>query len=574
MKLRPYQNDFCNAVQNEWRDVRSTVGVMFTGLGKTVCFAELIKRFHPKRALVVAHREELIFQARDKILEHTGLHMEVEMGDYKASAETGLFQKSSGIVSSVQTLTSGGDGLGRMAKFDPMDFDLLVTDEAHHATSASYRRYIDYFLQNPNLKHLGVTATPDRADEEALGQVFESVAFEYEAEDAIRDGWLVPVDQQFACLGELDFSQIRTTAGDLNQGDLAAVMEAEKPLYGVADASVESIGNKRFLAFCASVNHARMLSEIFNRYRNGMCAWVSGKTDKEDRRRILSEFAAGKIQGICNCGVFTEGTDLPFVEIIIMAKPTKSRALYAQMLGRGLRPLPGIVDNYSMPVSRRTAINRSPKPSCIVLDFAGNSGKHKLVTAADVLGGKVSDEAIERAVEFAKRTGKPMRVGEMLDDEEQKIQEEREAKRIAEEARRAKLTAKVNVAWQKVDAFNLLQIKPQTKERAWDDGKTFSEKQAAFLKRNGIDPATITYGQGKQLMAVMGQRRESGLCTLNQMKTLRKYGVNTDAVTYEHAHKIIDAIAANGWRKPSMLPSADSKPEPVLAGKGDDNIPF
>ena len=128
-----------------------------------------------------------------------------------------------------------------MSKFDPQRFGVLIIDEAHHATSPTYRRVIDYYRTNPALKVLGVTATPDRADEEALGQVFQSVAFDYEVLDAIHDGWLVPIEQQMVHVEGLDYSSIRTTAGDLNGGDLAAVLEAEKNLQQMASASVAII---------------------------------------------------------------------------------------------------------------------------------------------------------------------------------------------------------------------------------------------------------------------------------------------------------------------------------------------
>lgn len=553
MNLRPYQSAFCASVERGWKNHNSVIATMFTGLGKTICLAELVRRAQPGRSIVIAHREELIFQARDKIRAHTGMSMEVEMGDYRASTESGLFEKSSGVVSSIQTLTSGGDGAGRMTKFDPQSFVRLFIDECHHATASTYRRSSDYFSQNPNLKTLGVTATPDRADEESLGQVFEDCVFEYEAEDAIKDGWLVPVAQKFASVGELDFSNVRTTAGDLNGADLAAVMEAEKALYPVADASFQTIGNRRALAFCASVNHARMLSEILNRYRPNMSAWICGKTEKEDRRRILSEYSEGKIQVICNCGVLTEGYDDVGIEYIIMARPTKSRSLYAQMLGRGTRPLPGIVDNYKTAMGRRFAIQSSQKPQCVVLDFSGNSGKHKLVSAADILGGKVSEEAIQQAMDFAKHTGKPVRMDELLADEEERINQ----RRIEEEARRARLIVKAKVSWRNVDPFDLLQIKPVTKERGWDKDKTFSEKQAAMLRRNGVDPDGVSYTQGKQLIGAIGDRISNGLCSLGQMKMLKKYGIDTN-VTFEHAHRIIDSIANNGWKKPAVLPDAIS----------------
>ena len=143
------------------------------------------------------------------------------------------------MVSTIQTQASGGDGGGRMSRFDPRLFGVVVVDEGHHGTSSSYRRVLDWYKTNPDLRILGVTATPDRADEEALGQVYDTVAFDYEIEDAIKDGWLVPVTQQMVHVEGLDFSACRTTAGDLNGADLAQVMEYEENLHRVVSPAIE-----------------------------------------------------------------------------------------------------------------------------------------------------------------------------------------------------------------------------------------------------------------------------------------------------------------------------------------------
>lgn len=570
MKTRSYQQQAEDSAFREWMELVATLIVLPTGAGKTVVAAKIIQRMGG-RAMMVAHREELIWQARDKIERITGLGVEVEMGAYRASAETGLFKKDSVIVSSIQTLTMGGDGGGRMSKFNPEDFNLVIIDEAHRAVSPSYRRFIDYLRTNPKLKILGLTATPDRADEEALGQVFDSVAYDYEILDAIHDGWLVPIDQQMVNLGSLDYSSIRTTAGDLNGADLDAVMMAEKNLQGVASSAIEIIGNRRALVFTASVNHASNLAEIFNRHKTGMATWISGDTDKDDRRRIRSDFSQGKIQVVCNCNVWTEGFDDAGVEVVIMASPTKSRARYAQMIGRSTRPLEGLVDQFETPMGRRFAISQSAKPACLIVDYVGVSGRHKLMTTADILGGNVSDEAIESAIQFAQRNGKPIRMNAALDEEQEKIETEREKRRLEEEARKAKVTAKVAYTKQAIDPFDLLDVKPAMKIRKWDEGKLFTEKQAAFLRRSGINPDTISYTQGKQLMAAMGKRRDDGLCTIGQIKKLKQYNIDASKFTYEHAHKTLDAIAANGWRKPAELPSA----EPAMATtEGSDNDPF
>lgn len=549
MILRNYQGNASDCTFKEWEECNSTLIVLPTGCGKTVVFADVIRRAFPRRAMVLAHREELIWQARDKIQRATGLRCDIEMGDYR-SHENHSFVfagKAPVVISTIQTQCAGGDGAGRMTKFDPMQFGVLVIDEAHHACANGYRRVIDYYRSNPALKVLGVTATPDRADEEALGQVFQSVAFDYEILDAIHDGWLVPIEQQMVNVAGLDFSSVRTTAGDLNGADLASVMEAEKIMHSIAGPSTEIIGGKRALVFTSSVKCAETLSEIFNRHRSGMSAWVCGKTPKDSRRKMLSDFAGGKIQVMCNCGVLTEGFDDPGVEVIIMGRPTKSRSLYSQMVGRSTRPLPGIVDGPETSDERKAAIAASLKPSCLVVDFVGNSGRHKLITSADILGGKVSEEAVERAILAARKTGKAIRMSDALDEQEELIKTEREQRRLEEEARRLKLTAKAQYTTQRIDPFDVFQIQP-VKSRGWDDGKTLSEKQRSFLTRAGLDPDAMPYGQAKQMIGAMMERFEKKLCSLKQASLLKRFGYDTNC-TFEQASELITALKANGWKR-------------------------
>jgi superfamily II DNA or RNA helicase len=152
MKLRPYQREAVEGVFSTWRDSDSALIVLPTGCGKTVVFAEIARRAVAewgKRVMILAHREELMFQAREKIKAVTGLEAHIEMGEYRA--ETGLFGASPVVVSTVQTHTAGGDGGGRMTKFAPEDFGLLVIDEAHHATARSYRRCIDWYMRNSGM---------------------------------------------------------------------------------------------------------------------------------------------------------------------------------------------------------------------------------------------------------------------------------------------------------------------------------------------------------------------------------------------------------------------------------------
>ena len=541
-----------------------------TGTGKTCIFAMVCESIQPKRVMVIAHREELIWQARDKIGHVTGLECGIEMADNFVN--NSLFGDMPVIISTVQTQNSNNGDRKRMGRFDPKEFGVLIIDEAHHAVADSYKNLINYYrTNNPGIKILGVTATPDRSDEEALGQVFESAAYDYEILDAIHDGYLVPIEQQFVTINGLDFSSMRTTAGDLNGADLAQVMENEKNLQGVAGATLEIAGKRRTIVFTASVKQAEDLSNIFNRVHPSTSRWVCGKTPKDERRQILDQFQKGQVQIVVNCGVLTEGFDDPGVEVISMARPTKSRSLYAQMAGRSTRPLPGLVDSEESSEARREAIASSAKASCLIIDFVGNSGRHKLMTSADILGGNVSDEATERAIARAKKEGKAVRMADLLDEEEEALQEKVRKARLADEARKAKLLAKVSYHKKQINPFDAFELTP-VKARGWDTGRQLSEKQKSMLLKQGVNPDGMPYAQGQQLIGEMFRRFSNKLCTMKQANTLQRYGYETKNMTLKDASQILDSLARNGWKKTTATPVAPS-PAPVVETNTEDS-PF
>lgn len=571
MRLRDYQQKCHDRVFEEWKKFQSTLVVVPTGGGKTIIFAHIINTVQPKRAMVLAHRDELILQAKDKIETVTGLGVEIEKAELYANES--LFHKMPVVVSSIQTQISGPKDNRRYTRFNPMDFGVLVCDEGHHAVSKSWREVISHYRKNPDLKVVAVTATPDRSDREALGQVFESVAFDYGILDAIRDGWLVDITQQFVSVAGLDYSHIRTTAGDLNEGDLAKVMESEENVQGICQPSMEvmygltpktlssipvpqwrdylvSLNKKprRTVVFTVSVAQAEMCANIFSRAMDGV-EWVCGATNKDKRRGILSRFGNGETHVVVNCGVLLEGFDNPAVEVIVMARPTKSRALYAQAVGRSTRPLPGIVDGLETAEQRRTAIASSTKPFCRILDFVGNSGKHKLVTCADILGGKVSEEAIEVAKEKALKDGKPVKILVTLTNAqielERKRQEAIEKARREKEARKAHLLAKVDHSIEDVNPFGNAQKIPVT-ARISRDGREFSEPQARVLRKAGYDPSKLAYGQGKAMIG-----KFLSVPTEPMIRVLTKHGYNTTGWDRKKAKATLDALAANHWRRPA-----------------------
>lgn len=408
---REYQVKAVGMIKKEWETVNSTLCVVPTGGGKTFIAAQLVKDMLPKRTMFVAHRKELIFQARNAIDEiisanndlFHGVSCDIEMAELYASHRQ---FNSSPVIAMVQSLNSKVGFGKRMDRFNPMDFGLLVIDECHHGIADSYKSVIAFFKRNPELKILGLTATPDRLDEEALGQICDSVAFEYEILDAIHDGWLVPIDQVMVPIRGLDFSHVKTVAGDLNQSDLAAIMESESIIQGVVQPTLElmfgvaphaldqiaiaewgkfleSAGGdpRRTLVFTVSVAQAQMLSNIFNRVSEGLSDWVCGTTPQNERDDKLARYSAGQIHIMVNCNCLSEGFDSPGVEIIVQARPTKSRSLYAQQVGRSTRPLPGLVDGLAGAEQRKEAIAGSKKPCALIVDFCIAEGQRVLTDA-------------------------------------------------------------------------------------------------------------------------------------------------------------------------------------------------
>lgn len=550
MLLRPYQTEAVDGTLRAFEHNQSVLTVMATGLGKTVFFAHIAKKFIPRgRVMMLAHREELIYQGQEKMHAVTGVQADIEMG--QNWAQRGYF-KTDIVVSTVQTMNAGRDG-GRMTDFKPEDFSLLIVDEAHHATAASYVSVIKHFQQNPNLRVLGVTATPDRTDEEALGKVFTAVSFEYDIRDGINDGWLVPIVQRAVFVKGLDLTAVKTTAGDLNGRELADVLEFEENLHAVATPTVELTGSRKTLIFAASVAQAERLAEIIGRHKPDSARFVCGATPKETRRKMFSDYADGKFQYLVNVGVATEGFDDPDVEVVVMARPTKSRCLFTQMAGRGTRPASNIavkLNDYADADARKQAILYSMKPSVEIIDFVGNAGRHKLIHAADILGGNYSDDVVERANRNIERSGKPADIAGELAKAEQEIHKERSRKDEAANRERIKALAKYSTAT--INPFDVLDIEP-IRERAWHKGKPPTHKQIATLEKLGVDPVGLTFTHASQLLDKMIGRIKDNKCSFKQANFLKKRGIDPTEVSFKAASAVITGFKNCGWKKPPNL---------------------
>ena len=543
MKLRPYQQDALNGICQALRECDSTLLCLPTGCGKTVVFASAAK-LAKKRVMVIAHRDELIQQGASKIHAVTGERPNIEKAEQYSNEGTMFPSKC--VVASVQTLNARmGDGR-RVDRFDPDDFSLLIIDEAHHAVASSYRNVISHFQKNSGCKLLGVTATPDRSDEIALKEVFDSVAYEYSLLDATREGWLVPVRSMPARILGLDFSGVKDVAGDFNQGELSEIMEREGNLHGVADETVRRMGDRKVLVFCVSVAQSELLSEIFERHRPNCARFISGDTPPEERRQVLRDYAESRFQILVNCMVATEGFDCPDIGMVVVARPTKSRSLYAQMVGRGTRPLPNTVDGLAEADERRSAIASSRKKDCIILDFCANAGKHSLASLPDILGGKMSEDVIKRAKQHQEESvdsDQPIDVIALLEQAELDIEEEEKERRDKE--RRRVVVGKAKVSVGEIDAFSVYGL--STRGRDTFRVLPLTEGQKEVLRKQGVPFDRLDAWQQRELFKETVRRFKQNRCSFRQAKLLNRFGQSSDC-SFDQAKAVIDRLAKNNWR--------------------------
>lgn len=302
-KLRPYQIDCLTAIKDAVEEGKHRMLVrMATGGGKTFVFAHLPWVLHSKRVMVIAHREELLKQAVKHFTE-LSITAEIEKAGQVASTECKV------VVASVQTLKNG-----RLSKFNPADFDLLVIDECHHAMAPSYLRLVNHFNQ---AIVVGFTATPYRSDKKNLSNVFtDGVVFDLGIVALIKKGYLTPIKM----VDQTIFSKFH-------------------PRH-VFEAYRKHAQDLKSIVFCKDIAHSIDMAEEFTAKGVEALPVYTGMP-KEDREVALQKFAENKIQVLTNCNVLTEGFDEPSIKCIVLARKTSSRSLYEQMIGRGVRPFEG-----------------------------------------------------------------------------------------------------------------------------------------------------------------------------------------------------------------------------------------
>lgn len=521
ISLRPYQQRCSEQTRAGWaKGFRKQLGVKPTGAGKTIFFAAETKHEIADlggRVLVLAHRDELLDQAIEKIAKSTGVFARKEKAEDRAplSAEC--------VVASIQTMRR------RLGKWPFNHFSLVVVDEAHHALADEYQTVLKHF--DSFAKVLGVTATPDRGDRKNLGAYFDNVAFDISLFELIKAGYLSRIFVK-ALPVNIDLGDVKSSAGDYDARDLGATLAPV--LQAVATSIREHAPGRRCLAFLPLIDTSKLFVEACQ--RAGINArHVDGQSP--DRKEILKAFESGEFQLLSNAMLLTEGYDCPPIDCIINLRPTRSRSLYSQIVGRGTRVCEG-------------------KENLLLLDFLWQHQKHNLIRPAHLVAR--SQEIADEMTGIA--AGETAEQGELDIEELAKRAEHEREKRLREElekhARKQAYNCDAMDFCLSVHALSLAEYEPATKFEA--EPMTVAQRNA--LTTHGIAAETVkSFGHAHALLSLIQTRQSMGMASPKQVKFCRQLGhPSPDTLTKAEASAYIDAKKrpGGGGNKPKWRVAA------------------
>lgn len=508
MNLRPYQTEAIRAIESGWDEYQKQLLVLPTGCGKTVVFSQVAKdRTDLGQVLILAHRDELIEQARDKYYKLTG-----DFAGKEKASESSLAPVT---VGSVQTMMRES----RLTRFSPDHFRTVIVDEAHHCLADSYQKILTYFS---SADVLGVTATPDRGDKKTLGQYFDRIAYEYSLLQAVQEGYLCSLKARTVPL-QIDTSNLKVRVGDYEVNSIAEALEPYLP--EIARTITEYAGDRKTVVFCPLISIAQELANLIPGAKE-----VNGNSP--DRKEILEWFdKAGPGSVLCNAMLLTEGWDCPSVDCIVVLRPTKIRSLYVQMIGRGTRPSPG-------------------KENLLILDFLWMTQKHniaqriELCRPADLAAEEKDRDAVTEASERAEI--------DLFDAASDAVEARR--KKLAEElAAVAHKKSKLIDPLQWFVSIGDMALADYEPEFKWEMEKP-TQKQVSFLENSGINPDGMSKGQCSQIIDRLINRRNEGLATVKQVMCLERFGYRDVGMwPFELASQKITQLAAVGWKPYKLL---------------------
>ncbi len=429
------------------------------------------------RCLFLADAKELVKQNADKFNQYSGRHAAIEMAADKVDVEG---DAPSVIVGTTQSIAR------RLEKYPRDYFSLIIVDEAHRNTVGQQAQdVLDHFN---NAKVLGVTATPFRSDRKKLGDFYEKISVDIGLERLIREGFLSPITIKSVPV-DMDLRDVRTTAGDYNAGDLGAAIEPH--LKAAALLLKEHAAGRKTVVFLPLIRTSKLFVKELTKL--GIRAVHVDGVDRE----AAQKFYDGEADVICNASLLTTGWDHPPTDCVYILRPTKSLALFQQMVGRGTRIAEG-------------------KTNLLLLDPLFLTDNHKLITPARLLA---STPEQAEAADTILQTQEEVDLLEAMEEAET-ISKDRLRQELEEKSKRKSRTVDAMDFALSVENFDLANYEP---EMGWELEPP-STGQLKTLDKFGFNLQDVTYrGQASKILSVLFDRQERNLATPKQVKLLKRF---------------------------------------------------
>ncbi|HUW47725.1 MAG TPA: DEAD/DEAH box helicase family protein [Patescibacteria group bacterium] len=573
---RYYQEEAAEAAIKDLEDHQSALIVQATGTGKTATAALVAKDIIAKRGgriLAISHTGELVRQIKSQFQKWLGVPVEIEMRELRASKGFPTH-----VSASLQTLMAGKPcencahqvdwlyadwkirnpsltmddwegtivGCGgcvngtvcRLMEFDPMEYSIVIIDEAHHSAAPSYRKVASWFRLNTNCGILGITATEQRSDGKKLGRVFRcpKITYRYGLKEGISDGYLVSIEVYQHTVTGWDLTKCHGKGEDYSRKKLSKVLGGMKSCIEIASLCVNHCKGMKTMVFAGDVEQAHTIASIINEYQIGSAIALDGKTPQHIRKSALDDFRSGKIQYLVNYNLFSEGFDEPSIQALVNARPTKSKTVYTQILGRGTRPLPECVKEPDA-IRRIKAISSSDKPSLMVIDFIGQDARHQQVTLVDVIGDHYPVEVVKRVKSLIKDNKATMEeVEEILKQQDDKYKYD-----LSQQ-----VEVRASTVLKKICPFDL------TPKKALS-GRPVSKAMKRALTKFGVgqeEVNEVNFEEARKLCGILFKRAQIGLASYKQCKMLREFGMNINVKV-----RTASAMIANELDKRGKLSS-------------------
>ena len=593
---RDYQLEARDAVLEQWNTGhRSTLIVMATGTGKTMVAGMLLPYLPTNgRALVLTPRVNIMRQ----FAKHCAPHCKVlhEHGQFRAAFRAGNFSMDGTVVLSTYPTMYSRAIKRQRPWLDPKNYDFLILDEIHRARAKSWEQGVQHFLEgNPDIRCLGMTATPQRGDKRSVANLCPTLAYEYPAQryrrcdkSAIDDGWLAPLDGEIVRSAELKLNDLK--GWDFSDQKVDVRMHNPETLLKIAEIACSKCEDKKTIIFVPGINTAKAVCELINgnlvevegvttkvaSAKPGSACCITSKTPKAMRMAYEDAFRAYQqgdpssgYQFLVSVNIFTEGADFPDVQIGVNANPTKQPQVYTQRVGRLLRPWPvdgqTVVDGLESPEERRAAIAGSPKPVAYLIDLTGNAGQNRLCTTIDFMRPDLAEDIRDRAVKL------------MEDRPDFKAREAIEAatEQVKIERAEARERAAARAAEVRVQSVALSQFRGQgvVEYRSHNSQRAPSLAMCQFLERRKVpNPEELTFKSAKAMIDQIKDREACQPPTPGHLWALHKQGLgsqNLDILTLADAKRILGMIYGSKVAPIVAYRAVTKDKEPVEQG-----VPF